>query len=62
VDTNILRQRSYPEKVLAPEEPPHACYEGWIYLGFSKGEDESGEHVEEIECVPCRRCRTPRTL
>ena len=34
---------------------PHACYDGWIYLGF-EGEDENGEHVEEIERVPCRRC------
>jgi hypothetical protein len=28
---------------------------GWVYLGF-EDEDESGEHVEIIECVPCRRC------
>jgi hypothetical protein len=37
-------------------ESPHDCYEGWVYLGF-EGEDENGEHVEEIERVPCRRCR-----
>jgi hypothetical protein len=35
---------------------PHGCYAGWVYLGF-EGEDENGEHVEEIERVPCRRCR-----
>jgi hypothetical protein len=35
--------------------PPHGCYDGWVYLGF-EGEDENGEHVEEIERVPCRRC------
>jgi hypothetical protein len=54
VDTNILRKDS-PE-VPAPEETPHACYSGWVFLGF-EGEDENGEHVEVIECVPCRRCR-----
>jgi hypothetical protein len=64
VDTNILRQRSSPEKVPAPthEESPHYCYEGWIYLGF-EGEDEGnpGEHVEVIERVPCRRCHAPES-
>ncbi len=42
-----------------PAHPEHrecfACYDGWVYLGF-EGEDENGEHVEEIERVPCRRC------
>ena len=28
------------------EETPHACFNGWAYLGF-EGEDEQGEHVEE---------------
>ena len=36
-------------------ERPHGCIGGWVYLGF-EGEDESGEHVEDIERVPCRRC------
>ncbi len=36
-------------------ETPHGCIDGWVYLGF-EGEDEYGEHLEEIECVPCRRC------
>ena len=36
-------------------ESPHGCIDGWVYLGF-EGEDENGEHVEEMERVPCRRC------
>ena len=40
-------------------ETPHGCYDGWVYLGF-EGEDENGEHVEEIERVPCRRCADSR--
>jgi hypothetical protein len=43
----------------APEDQettPHGCIDGWVYLGF-EGEDENGEHVEEIERVPCRWCR-----
>ncbi len=55
MDTNILRNT--PENVPdTHDETPHACYEGWVYLGF-EAEDENGEHVEEIERVPCRRCR-----
>ena len=46
--------RTDPPEVL-PEESPHGCYEGWVYLGF-EGEDLEGNHVEEIERVPCRRC------
>ena len=37
------------------KDAPHGCIDGWVYLGF-EGEDENGEHVEEIERVPCRRC------
>jgi len=39
------------------EESPHGCYDGWVYFGF-EGEDENGEHIEEIERVPCRRCQS----
>jgi hypothetical protein len=60
VDTNILRNT--PEKVPTPppEETPHACYDGRVFLGL-EGEDENGEQVEVIERVACRRCR-PESL
>ena len=56
MDTNILRNT--PEKVPTPEETPHFCFDGWVFLGF-EAEDESGEHTETevIERVPCRRCK-----
>jgi hypothetical protein len=41
------------------QETPHGCYEGWVYMGF-EGEDENGEHAEEIERVRCRRCSSVR--
>jgi hypothetical protein len=47
----------HPRPDTQEEETPHACYDGWVYLGF-EGE---GEHVEVIERVPCRRCR-PESL
>ncbi len=53
VDTTIIRTTT-PE--VLPDEAPHGCYEGWVYLGHIQYEDESGEMVEVIERVPCRRC------
>jgi hypothetical protein len=36
-------------------ERPHACLEGFVYVGrLVVGED--GEEVEVVEAVPCRRC------
>jgi hypothetical protein len=51
VDTNILRNT--PEKVPTPEETPHACMDGWVFLGFDV--EDGDDHV--VERVPCRRCR-----
>jgi hypothetical protein len=36
-------------------ETPHACWDGWVFLGF---EGEDGEEV--IEAVPCKRCTQER--
>jgi hypothetical protein len=33
------------------QDYPHACWDGYIYLGYT---DEAGE--EQIEKLPCRRC------
>ncbi len=52
---NPIIREPYPEVPTDHEETPHGCIDGWVYLGF-EGEDENGEHVEEIERVPCRRC------
>ncbi len=58
----IIREHS-PEVPTPTDETPHACYDGWVFLGY-KGVDEDGEdgeHVEVIERVPCRRCH-PESL
>ena len=40
-------------------ERPHACLEGFVYVGrLVVGED--GEEVEVVEAVPCRRCANSR--
>jgi hypothetical protein len=35
-------------------ERPHACLEGWVFVGRLVV-DEDGEEFEVIEAVPCRR-------
>jgi hypothetical protein len=45
VDTKILRNTAEKVPAPTPDETPHGCYEGWVYLGF-EGEDESGQYVE----------------
>lgn len=34
------------------QEHPHACVDGWVYLGYA---DDQGS--EQVEALPCRRCR-----
>ena len=52
--TSLAHSEQHPRP--NTDEPPHACYDGWVFLGY-EGVDEDGEHVEVIERVPCRRCR-----
>ena len=52
----LIRERSAEVPDATPDETPHGCYKGFVYMGF-EAEDESGERVEVIERVPCRRCQ-----
>jgi hypothetical protein len=54
---NSIIREQYPEVPTIIDETPHACMDGWVFLGF-EGEDEQGEHVQVIERVACRRCHT----
>jgi hypothetical protein len=38
------------------QDHPHACLNGYIYLGYTAVDEETGEEVERIEALPCRRC------
>jgi hypothetical protein len=40
-------------------ERPHACFEGFVYVGHMVVGDD-GEEVEVIEPVQCRRCADSR--
>jgi hypothetical protein len=52
----IIREHSTEVPISIPDETPHACMDGWVFLGF-EAEDENGEHAEVTDRVPCRRCR-----
>ncbi len=36
------------------QDHPHACLNGYVYIGHLGEED--GEEVDVFEAVPCRRC------
>jgi hypothetical protein len=38
------------------ESHPHACYNGWVFLGIIAINEETGEEEEYIKRLPCRRC------
>jgi hypothetical protein len=37
------------------DERPHACIDGWVFVGHMV-EGEDGEEVEVLEAVVCRYC------
>jgi hypothetical protein len=38
------------------QDHPHACLNGYVYLGYTAVDEETGEDVGRIEALPCRRC------
>jgi len=30
--------------------------DGYVYLGYTAIDEETGEEVERLEALPCRRC------
>jgi hypothetical protein len=38
------------------QDHPHACLNGYIYLGYTALDEDTGEEVERVEALPCRRC------
>ena len=39
------------------QDHPHACLNGYVYLGYTAVDEETGEEVERVEALPCRRCQ-----
>jgi len=38
------------------QDHPHACLDGYVYLGYTAVDEETGEELERLEALPCRRC------
>jgi hypothetical protein len=38
------------------QDHPHACLDGYVFLGYTVLDEETGEEVERVEALPCRRC------
>jgi hypothetical protein len=38
------------------QDHPHACLNGYVYLGYTALDEETGEEAERVEALPCRRC------
>jgi len=38
------------------QDHPHACLNGYVYLGYTVFDEQTGGEVERIEALPCRRC------
>ena len=38
------------------QDHPHACLNGYVYLGYTAVNEETGEEIERVEALPCRRC------
>jgi hypothetical protein len=42
------------------QDHPHACLNGYLCLGYTIVDEETGEEVERVEALPCRRCALER--
>ena len=45
-----------PSEPSEDQDHPHACLNGYVYLGYTAVDEETGEEVERVEALPCRRC------
>ena len=46
----------YAHQSTEDQDHPHACLNGYVYLGYTAIDGETGEEVERLEALPCRRC------
>jgi hypothetical protein len=54
VDTSKSSAPAHPST--EEQDHPHACLNGYVYLGYTALDEETGEEVERVEALPCRRC------
>jgi hypothetical protein len=58
-DDTLDMHHSGLERLEGPDDTPHGCMNGFVYIGHMI-EDEDGGEVEIVEAIPCRRCADSR--
>ena len=53
---SIKSSAPHAHPTIRDQDHPHACLEGYVYLGYTAFDEETGEEVERVEALPCRRC------
>jgi len=43
-----------------PQDHPHGCVDGLVFLTYTVFDEAVGEEVERVEALPCRRCTEDR--
>ena len=56
MDDKSLAHPAHPSTEGRDQDHPHACLNGYVYLGYTATDEETGEEVEWVEALPCRRC------
>jgi hypothetical protein len=56
MDTTESSASAHPSTENHDQDHPHACLNGYVYLGYTAFDEETGEEVERVEALPCRRC------
>ena len=57
MDEHTISPAGDPFHAASPDQDhPHACLNGYVYLGYTTLDEETGEEVERVEALPCRRC------
>jgi hypothetical protein len=54
VDTRESSASAHP--ATEEQDHPHACLNGYVYLGYTTVDEETGEEIARVEALPCRRC------
>ncbi len=36
---------------------PHACMNGYVFIGHLAVDPETGDETEIVESIPCKRCQ-----
>ena len=53
---NSTAPEPHPSTERGSEESPHACNDGWVSIGQTVIDPDTGEEAEEFALYLCRRC------